>query len=80
VTPRRKARALSALGAAICFLATAHSVFWGCWWWAKLINLTMFGMTCVVAGVVWWTTWREQRDEERIDARLRELERLRSGR
>lgn len=76
---RRKARVLATVGLTLAFLATGYGSIWGEWWWAKLFNLVLFGMTCGVSAVTWVSTIQSQRDEERLDERLRELERMRSG-
>jgi hypothetical protein len=53
---RRKARVLAATSVVIGWCAAAFSVVSGAHWPVKLINLTVFGATCAIAGVTWWGT------------------------
>lgn len=80
MTNRRKARMLATIGLTLAFLSTGYSAIWGVWWWAKLFNLVLFGMTCGVSAVTWVGTIRDQRDEERMAAWWRALKRMRGPR
>lgn len=76
---RRKARSLAATGVILGFGATSFGLIAGNSWPFQLFNVAVFGLTCAIAGVTWWTT-RQSDAEDRVDARLRVLERLKSGR
>ena len=54
--PRRKARALATLGVCLGWCSTASTVIWGSWWPVVLLNMTVWGLTCAIAGVTWWMT------------------------
>lgn len=56
MTPKAKARALSAVGVCLGLSSTTFSIVDSHCWLFVASNVFFFGATCATAGVTWWVT------------------------